>query len=264
MSISRSACPACGALNGTGAQFCGQCFAPMSSSPAAPARTGAPGLQRRAADVPWSPAPAPERRPEGMPIVTDGSAWILRLVLVAVMFAAGWAGQWYLFNRPHTVEAKDGTFSVTYSNYWDETDLQDLPPIPGFSPDLAVENENSGLLIMHMPAPPGAEESLARALNQSQLEQIIGATPWPGKLESSVSPGTTTFGGKKVVVEAKAAIDFEGTSGKLDFLVGLSPDESIVLMVVHGCVVAECTTSDSEFKDVLDSIEFAQTSQETL
>jgi hypothetical protein len=199
-----------------------------------------------------------------MPVVTAGSGWALRLILVLVMMSAGWAAQWYVRNRPHTVEAKDGTFSVTYSSYWDEMDMEGLPPVPGFAPDLAIENEESGVFIMHMPVPPGAEGSITKALNPAQLEQVISTSPWPGKLDSSMSPGATTLAGKRVVLEAKASVDFEGTTGKLDLLVGLDPHESVVLMILHGCNVDECSTSREEFRDLLESIEFAQTPEGAL
>jgi hypothetical protein len=263
MSDSRSACAACGALNGEGAQFCGQCFAPLRASPAASMHRSR-GAVRGAPQPAWTPPASPETRTGGMPVVTDGNGWVLRLILVAVMVSTGWAGFWYVRHRPHTVEAQDGTFSVTYSSYWGEMDMEGLPPIPGFSPDLAIENDSSGVFIMHMPAPPGAEDSLARALTRPQLEQAIAMSPWPGKLDESMSPGTTTLAGKNVVVEAKASIDFEGTSGKLDLLVGVSPDESIVLMIAHGCMVDECSASEAEFSELLKSIEFAETSQGAL
>jgi hypothetical protein len=180
------------------------------------------------------------------------------MVLIAVLCIAGWAGQWYLRNRDHTVEAKDGTFKVTYSSYWDEMDLDGLPPIPGFAPDLAVENEDSGVFIMHMPAPPGAEKALTRTLNPAELERVLATSPWPGTVESSTAPGTTTIAGKTAALEAKATIEYQGLRGKLDLLVTFSPDESILLMILHGCRTEECSTSSAEFKDVLKSIEFAE------
>ena len=199
-----------------------------------------------------------------MPVVTDGNSWALRLVLVGVLFAMGWAGQWYFLNRDHTVEAEDKTFKVTYSSYWDEMDMDGLPPVPGFAPDLAVENENSGVFIMHMPAPPGSEETLIKSLTPAQLEQVLATSPWPGKLESSTSPGTTTIAGKTAALEAKASVEYEGFAGELDLLVTFSPDESVLLMIVHGCKTEECSTSNTEFREVLDSIEFAEAAQGSL
>jgi hypothetical protein len=193
-----------------------------------------------------------------MPVVAGSSGWALRLVLVAVMVATGWAGMWYVRHRDHTVEAQDGTFKVTYSSYWDEMDTDALPPVPGFSPDLAVDNEKSGVLIMHMPAPPGSEETLMKSLNPAQLEQVLASSPWPGTLESSSTPGTTTVAGKTVTLEAKASVDYQGFDGKLDLLVTFSPDQSVLLMIIHGCQNEECSTSSAEFKEVLDSIEFTK------
>jgi hypothetical protein len=199
-----------------------------------------------------------------MPVVTNGNSWALRLVLVAVILVAGWAGQWYFLNRDHTVEAEDKTFKVTYSSYWDEMDMDGLPPVPGFAPDLAVENESSGVFIMHLPAPPGSEETMMKSLTSTQLEQVLATSPWPGKLESSRSPGTTTIAGNTAALEAKASIEYEGFDGELDLLVAFSPDESVLLMIVHGCKTEECSTSNAEFEKVLDSIEFAQTTQGSL
>jgi hypothetical protein len=206
--------------------------------------------------APWTPPVVQQSRPGGMPIVNDRT-WVVRLVVLAIMFAVGWAGQWYLWHRPHTVEAQDGTFKVTYSSYWDEVDMEGLPPVPGFSPDLAIENESSGVFMMHMPAPPGSEQALARGLNSTQLEQILAASPWPGKLKSSTSPGTTTIAGKAVALEAKATVDSPEFKGRIDLLVAISPDQSVLMMILHGCDYDECSKSSGEFKDLLESIEFA-------
>lgn len=265
----RSKCHACGALNGSSATFCGQCFAPLSGAASSQTSTGytpysppgAPAPVGSAARAPFQPAPEPWRpsaRAQRVPFLAHlGGGIGLRVIVAAIAALISFGIRYVTTHNTHSFVSGDGTYELEYSGYWSEpTDDFPMPMAPGAQFDVMLESDDAMFMAVHGPVPAGGS---LRGLNDASLRQAVQQAGFGASIDDWSAPGTQDIGGKPAAFEAHGSAEMAGMSADFDVALavtgGVQPQ---MVMFIHSCAAEGCETSTAEFEQILESISFSE------
>ena len=265
----RTTCDACGGSNGATATFCGQCFAPLNGSGSGFGSSSGTGRGTVAAATAYQPArrlgavpapayPGPAGSPRTTPAPAPGgslqiSGGVKILLFLAAAFAAFFGVRFFLFDNGTTFAAEDGSYELTYSDYWKETqDTSQFPSFQGVEIDTMIESDDAMVVAMHGPVPEGDLSQLNGAL----IEQGFESAPMSPQIEDWSVPGKRKMGGEQSVFDASGYVEIAGMRAEIDLVMGVtSGAERNAIVLVHSCwVETECSKSTQEFESILASM----------